>query len=88
MVKRFTRPSAFSRRGGPSRPALKAGVRGAEYSGERTRGARTDPRPLNGKDEAMMRFICSRCLRLWDAAAVAHRGTCPFCGGALDDTPR
>jgi hypothetical protein len=44
--------------------------------------------PLNGKDEAMLRFICSRCLRLWVADAVAHRGTCPYCGGALDETPR
>ena len=64
---------------------LKPAARPAEYSGERTA---TKLRPLNGKDEAMLRFLCSRCLRLWDAAAVAHRGTCPFCGGALDDNPR
>jgi rRNA maturation endonuclease Nob1 len=32
-----------------------------------------------------MRFVCSKCLRLWDAHRVAHRATCPFCGGALSD---
>jgi len=31
----------------------------------------------------MMRFICSKCLRLWAADTVAHRGTCPFCGGLI-----
>jgi len=67
---------------------LKPAARLAEYSGERTGRTATKLRPLNGKDEAMLRFLCSRCLRLWDAAAVAHRGTCPFCGGALDDNPR
>jgi hypothetical protein len=36
----------------------------------------------------MMRFLCSKCLRLWDAETVSHRGTCPFCGGALDERPR
>jgi DNA-directed RNA polymerase subunit RPC12/RpoP len=36
----------------------------------------------------MLRFLCSRCLRLWVADAVAHRGTCPYCGGPLDETPR
>jgi hypothetical protein len=36
----------------------------------------------------MLRFLCSRCLRLWVVDAVAHRGTCPYCGGALDDNPR
>jgi DNA-directed RNA polymerase subunit RPC12/RpoP len=33
----------------------------------------------------MMRFICRRCLRLWDAERVAHRASCPYCGGALSD---
>ena len=33
----------------------------------------------------MMRIRCLRCLRLWQAAYVAHRGSCPYCGGALDE---
>ncbi len=33
----------------------------------------------------MLRVICSRCLRLWSSDRVAHRATCPFCGGALDE---
>jgi hypothetical protein len=32
-----------------------------------------------------MRFVCRKCLRLWDAYRVANRATCPFCGGALSD---
>lgn len=36
----------------------------------------------------MLRFLCSKCLRLWFEDAVAHRGTCPYCGGALDTNPR
>lgn len=31
-----------------------------------------------------MRFLCSKCLRLWAAERVAHRATCPHCGGALN----
>jgi len=30
-----------------------------------------------------MRFLCSKCLRLWAAERVANRATCPHCGGAL-----
>ena len=30
-----------------------------------------------------MRFLCSKCLRLWPAERVALRATCPHCGGAL-----
>jgi RNA polymerase subunit RPABC4/transcription elongation factor Spt4 len=33
----------------------------------------------------MVRFICRKCLRLWDAERVVHRASCPFCGGALSD---
>lgn len=32
-----------------------------------------------------MRFVCKKCLRLWDAYRVTNRATCPFCGGALSD---
>jgi hypothetical protein len=31
----------------------------------------------------MMRFICQKCLRLWDAERVSHRESCPYCGGGL-----
>ena len=36
----------------------------------------------------MMRFLCSKCLRLWSAETVSHRATCPYCGGPLDERPR
>jgi DNA-directed RNA polymerase subunit RPC12/RpoP len=32
----------------------------------------------------MMRFICQKCLRLWDSERVSHRATCPHCGGGLN----
>jgi DNA-directed RNA polymerase subunit RPC12/RpoP len=32
----------------------------------------------------MTRIRCLRCLRLWFAARVEDRVSCPFCGGALD----
>jgi hypothetical protein len=32
----------------------------------------------------MMRFLCQKCLRLWDADRVFTRTTCPFCGGGLE----
>jgi hypothetical protein len=34
-----------------------------------------------------MRFLCSKCLRLWTAERVALRTTCPHCGGALSARP-
>jgi len=43
------------------------------------------PRRLLGKEKRHMRFVCKKCLRLWDAYRVANRATCPFCGGALSD---
>jgi DNA-directed RNA polymerase subunit RPC12/RpoP len=30
-----------------------------------------------------MRFLCSKCLRLWAAERVAQRVSCPHCGGPL-----
>jgi rRNA maturation endonuclease Nob1 len=35
-----------------------------------------------------MRIHCLRCLRLWSLERVAERASCPFCGGALNHTPR
>jgi DNA-directed RNA polymerase subunit RPC12/RpoP len=32
----------------------------------------------------MMRFICQRCLRLWDEGQVSHTASCPYCGGGLN----
>lgn len=34
-----------------------------------------------------MRFLCSKCLRLWAAEHVALRATCPHCGGPLSPRP-
>jgi hypothetical protein len=34
-----------------------------------------------------MRFLCSKCLRLWPAERVTQRTSCPFCGGALHERP-
>jgi len=31
----------------------------------------------------MMRFICQKCLRLWDEVQVSHTASCPYCGGGL-----
>jgi hypothetical protein len=33
----------------------------------------------------MVRIMCRRCLRFWDAARVSARSSCPRCGGALTD---
>ena len=33
----------------------------------------------------MIRIMCRSCLRLFDAHSVAHRTSCPYCGGALDE---
>ena len=30
-----------------------------------------------------MRFLCSKCLRLWPAERVTDRASCPNCGGCL-----
>ncbi len=35
------------------------------------------------RSEAMMRFICQKCLRLWAGDRVLHRESCPYCGGGL-----
>ena len=43
------------------------------------------PAASSEKGETPMRFVCKKCLRLWDAYRVANRATCPFCGGALSD---
>ena len=32
----------------------------------------------------MMRFICQKCLRLWDGEQVSHTASCPYCGGGLN----
>ena len=32
----------------------------------------------------MMRFICQKCLRLWDGGQVSHTASCPYCGGGLN----
>jgi DNA-directed RNA polymerase subunit RPC12/RpoP len=36
----------------------------------------------------MMRFICQKCLRLWDAGQVSHTVSCPYCGGGLNENAR
>jgi hypothetical protein len=33
----------------------------------------------------MVRIMCRRCLRFWDAVRIAERSSCPHCGGALTD---
>jgi len=33
----------------------------------------------------MVRIMCRRCLRFWDALRVDERSSCPHCGGALTD---
>ena len=33
----------------------------------------------------MVRIMCRRCLRFWDAVRVAERSSCPHCGGTLTD---
>lgn len=30
-----------------------------------------------------MRVLCAKCLRIWSAARVADRASCPHCGGYL-----
>ena len=32
----------------------------------------------------MMRFICQKCLRLWEPGQVSHTVSCPYCGGGLE----
>jgi len=32
----------------------------------------------------MMRFICQKCLRMWDGGQVSHTASCPYCGGGLN----
>ncbi len=32
----------------------------------------------------MIRFICSKCLRMWSDGQVSHTESCPYCGGALN----
>ena len=35
----------------------------------------------------MSRIRCLSCLRLWFADRVENRASCPFCGGALEESP-
>ena len=37
-----------------------------------------------GGGATMMRFICQKCLRLWDGEQVSHTASCPYCGGGLN----
>jgi hypothetical protein len=38
-----------------------------------------------GKEDRAMRILCLNCLRLWPAARVTQRASCPHCGGTLAD---
>ena len=37
------------------------------------------------REGRVVRIMCRRCLRFWDAPRVAERSSCPHCGGALAD---
>ena len=56
------------------------------FSARRTGSPRLANGALRRKEVRMSRIRCLRCLRLWFADRVENRASCPFCGGALDQS--
>ena len=75
-------------RAAPVRDLTSAFVRAADTLWCRrsslTRLPRRASAQVKGGGATMMRFICQKCLRLWDGEQVSHTASCPYCGGGLN----